>query len=251
MNRRTFVQSLAAVAGATSVGLPKISQPAEPRLKSRARNKVAGTLSNGRIQLGLEQSRDGFLFLPARYDPTRAIPLMVLLHGAGGSAQNWGVNWTLRSQAYGIALLAIDSRGTTWDIIRGDFGADVAFIDRALEWVFARVLVDTKHVALAGFSDGASYALSVGLPNGDLFSHVIAFSPGFEVSTRDHGHPKVYISHGTSDDILPIDATSRRLVPQLRARDVDLTYREFDGRHQIPAEIGEAACTWFVGPPMK
>lgn len=31
----------------------------------------------------------------------------------------------------------------------------------------------------AGFSDGASYALSLGLPNGNLFSHIVAFSPGF------------------------------------------------------------------------
>lgn len=31
----------------------------------------------------------------------------------------------------------------------------------------------------AGFSDGASYALSLGQPNADVFSHIIAFSPGF------------------------------------------------------------------------
>ncbi len=30
-----------------------------------------------------------------------------------------------------------------------------------------------------GFSDGASYALSLGVPNGDLFTHIVAFSPGF------------------------------------------------------------------------
>jgi phospholipase/carboxylesterase len=34
-------------------------------------------------------------------------------------------------------------------------------------------------VALGGFSDGASYALSLDLTNGDLFASLIAFSPGF------------------------------------------------------------------------
>ena len=31
----------------------------------------------------------------------------------------------------------------------------------------------------SGFSDGASYALSLGAANGDLFTHIAAFSPGF------------------------------------------------------------------------
>jgi phospholipase/carboxylesterase len=36
----------------------------------------------------------------------------------------------------GLAVLAVDSRGTTWDAIRGGFGPDVAFLDRALERTF-------------------------------------------------------------------------------------------------------------------
>ena len=69
----------------------------------------------------------------------------------------------------GVAVLAADSRGTTWDAIRGGFGDDVAFLNRALEHVFGRLAVDPARVALGGFSDGASYAISLGLANGDLF----------------------------------------------------------------------------------
>ena len=39
-------------------------------------------------------------------------------------------------------------------------------------------LIDPSRIAMAGFSDGASYSLSVGLANGDLFSAVFGFSPG-------------------------------------------------------------------------
>jgi poly(3-hydroxybutyrate) depolymerase len=39
--------------------------------------------------------------------------------------------------------------------------------------------VDPQRICVSGFSDGASYALSLGLANGDLFTHVAAFSPGF------------------------------------------------------------------------
>ena len=50
---------------------------------------------------------------------------------------------------------------------------------RALEQVFARHAVDAGHLAIGGFSDGASYALGLGLANGDFFRDVLAFSPGF------------------------------------------------------------------------
>ena len=106
-------------------------------------------------------------------------------------------------------MLAPDSRGTTWDAIREGFGDDVAFLNRALEHVFSRLAVDPARVAIGGFSDGASYAISLGLANGDLFPRIAAFSPGFIVGAAPHGHPRVFVSHGTSDQILPINRCSR------------------------------------------
>jgi len=84
-------------------------------------------------------------------------------------------------------IVAPDSRGRTWDAIEGRMGPDVEFIDTALRSVFAHVRVNPARVAMAGFSDGASYALGLGLANGDLFSHVIAFSPGFVTSRLRRG----------------------------------------------------------------
>src|SRR3712207_7974813 len=51
----------------------------------------------------------------------------------------------------------------------------------------------------AGFSDGASYALSLGIPNGDLFTHLVAFSPGFAAPDGQRGHPRVFVGHGVDD----------------------------------------------------
>src|SRR5436190_993778 len=79
------------------------------------------------------------------------------------------------------------------------FGEDVAFLNRALESVFARLAVDPARVAIGGFSDGATYALSLGLANGDLFPRVVAFSPGFIISAPPHGRPRFFLSHGISD----------------------------------------------------
>jgi phospholipase/carboxylesterase len=73
--------------------------------------------------------------------------------------------------------------------------------------------VDARRLAVTGFSEGVSYVLSVGLPNGDLFTHVIAFSPGFASSAAYRGKPPVFVSHGTRDKVLPIDRCSRRSSP--------------------------------------
>ena len=144
----------------------------------------------------------------------------------------------------GVAVVAPDSRDTTWDAIRGGFGADVAFLNRALEHVFARLPVDPARLAVGGFSDGASYALSLGIANGDLFPRIVACSPGFVLPVSRNGRPRFFVSHGPSDQVLPIDECSRVIVPRLKAAGYDVTYREFDGRHEIPAAIATEALAW-------
>lgn len=186
------------------------------------------------------------LYVPPGYRRDRPAPLVVLLHGAGGNAEN-GMDLLRRlADETGMILLAPTSRGPTWDVVERGFGPDVEAIDRALGDVFARYAVDPARVAVGGFSDGASYALSLGLTNGDLFTHVVAFSPGFMAPGERHGRPRLFLSHGTDDRVLPIDPCSRRIVRQVRLGGYEVTYREFDGPHSVPAEIGREAVDWFT-----
>lgn len=170
----------------------------------------------------------------------------MLLHGAGSSASAALTLLGDLTDVPGLVVLAPASRRATWDVIRGDFGDDVAFIDRALGHVFARYPIDPAHIAPAGFSDGASYALSLGIGNGDLFTHRIAFSPGFAAPETQVGQPRILVTHGTRDRVLPIDRCSRRLVPVLRAGGYDLVYEEFEGGHSVPPELVRRAITWVM-----
>jgi phospholipase/carboxylesterase len=202
----------------------------------------------GRQALQLGGTRDGLLYVPAGYRTDRPAPLALLLHGAGGHAHHGLALLQHFADVSGLILLAPESRRKTWDVILDAYGPDVAFIDRALAQTFQRYAVDPAHVAVGGFSDGASYALSLGLTNGDLLTHVIAFSPGFMAPTRQQGSPRLFISHGTHDQVLPIDHCSRRIVPQLRRAGYDVRYREFDGPHTILPAIAREAVEWFAWP---
>jgi phospholipase/carboxylesterase len=192
--------------------------------------------SGGTRSLGIGKERDAILQLPAQPSST-PLPLLVLLHGAGGSGA--GVLRRLGSVAdeAGVAVLAPDSRASTWDAIRDDFGGDINFIQRALERVFETMAADPARVSIGGFSDGATYAVSLGLINGDLFRRVVAFSPGFVITGAAHGKPRFFISHGTADRILPIDRCGRVIVQRLQTRGYDVTFREFDGGHEVPPGI--------------
>jgi predicted esterase len=169
-----------------------------------------------------------------------------MLHGAGGNAHQGLALFQHLADASGLILLAPDSRDQTWDIILGGYGSDIAFIDSALEQTFSRYAIDPARIAIAGFSDGASYALGVGITNGDLFTHVIAFSPGFMAPVAQRGEPRLFISHGKWDKVLPIDRCSRKIVPQVQQAGYDVVYQEFDGSHVVPETIARAAVTWFT-----
>jgi predicted esterase len=198
--------------------------------------------------LGLEAPRDGLVYVPAGYRPDQPAPLVLMLHGAGGSAERGLAPLRDLADEAGLILLAVDSRLKSWDLVIGRFGPDVAFIDRALAWTFARYAVDPGRMVVEGFSDGASYALSLGIANGDLFTHVLAFSPGFVAAESAGGSPRFFLSHGVSDPVLAIDRCSRRIVPLLRQGGYDIRYREFEGGHTVPPDIVREALGWLTEP---
>ena len=198
--------------------------------------------ATGQIMLGLERNRDAILRLPARSDSP--VPLLVMLHGATQSADDMVEYLGSAPDEAGIAVLAPNSRGYTWDAILGSFGSDVELLNRALDRVFDKAAIDSARVAVGGFSDGATYALSLGLINGDLFSRVVAFSPGFVIEGPPQGKPRIFISHGTADHILPIDSGGRRIAATLKERGYDVTFREFAGDHEIPADIAREGLRW-------
>jgi len=192
--------------------------------------------------IGAGTTRDGLLYVPEAAR-SRPVPLLVMLHGAGGSPEHLWDAIRRDAEERSVAVLMPASRQWTWDFRRpGNFGFDRAFIDAALASTFGRVPVDPTHVALGGFSAGATFALSLGPSNGDLFHWIFGFSPtGLEV-WGPVGHPEFLIAHGTADSVVPIAPASRQIVPALRNAGYRVVYREFPGGdHEIfPEAVHEA-----------
>ncbi|MFL6707545.1 MAG: alpha/beta hydrolase [Massilia sp.] len=220
--------------------------PVQPHLHARPA-RVTEPAPVGLHTLPIGGSRESYMYVPPDSAPTMPMPLVLLLHGAGGSAHDGLRIFLHQADQDGLILVAPASKASSWDIIvKGVYGADVDLADRALAHAFAHYAIDPRKVAVGGFSDGASYALTLGLANGDLFTHVIAFSPGFIAPVEARDSPRVFISHGTRDTVLPIDACSRRLAPVLRSAEYPLIYHEFEGGHEIPSDEARFAIDWFA-----
>lgn len=127
------------------------SAAGDGRLSARPATGATTSLVSGPLGLGGAE-RDGVIQMPSA-STNGAMPLLVFLHGAGQRGAGVLRRIGPAADAAGVAVLAPDSRGSTWDAISDRFGDDVAFLDRALEHVFRRLAVDPARVALGGFSD--------------------------------------------------------------------------------------------------
>jgi len=219
----------------------------EGELAARPAAPTQPPLPPGLEGLELEGAPAPAVFVPSTR-PDGPVPVMVLLHGASSNPMHALPIMQEEAERRGFVVVAPKSVGITWDVIHGDFGPDIGALDHVLATVFDRVEANPRRVAVAGFSDGASYALTLGLANGELFPQIQAYSPGFFVPARRQGWPAIFVSHGRSDPILPIDRTSRRIVPALQEAGYHVVYREFDGVHAVPPEIAQEAIRWLASP---
>jgi phospholipase/carboxylesterase len=248
IERRDFCKLTSSAVASFMIGsacrLTHTSAASDARLSVRTLPNVKTTIT-GKITLKAAADRDAILQVPAKVGNS-SVPLLVFLHGAGQSAAEMLDYLGSVPEETGVAVLAANSLDYTWDAINDSFGPDVQSLNSLLGQVFQKVLVDPSKLTLGGFSDGATYALSLGLINGDLFNRIVAFSPGFVVEGVVNGKPELFVSHGTHDKILPINSCSRRIVGSLKSRGYKVTLREFDGGHEVPDEVAREALSWVA-----
>jgi phospholipase/carboxylesterase len=241
--------AVALPAGAAHAAGPALTAlpPATPLTASDTRSGV------------LQLAGGAYAYLPKGRTGAPA-PVLVALHGAGGQAGQTLESFREAADANGIVLLIPQSAKGTWDMIEDlksrlgvelnvqpRYGKDLKAIDTALADLFTKVAVDPARVGIMGFSDGATYALSVGTANPLLFKRIIAFSPGPAFLGRSAPDQFVFISHGENDKVLPF-ATARGHASKLRVKKVPVEFERFDGGHEVPKDIKARAMAFFRDP---
>lgn len=223
-------------------------QAAQLTARPQASQSVSDT-TTGLRKLGLSSSgRDGYVFVPTTYNPKQPAPLIVTLHAAGRDGLDGLAPLYESAKAAGVILLAPESRDSVWDyLVSATFGPDIAFINAALQAVFQRYNIQQDRIGVQGFSDGATYALTLGIVNGDLFSKVIAYSPGGLYAPSQAGNPHVFISGGTSDPLFPIAQGAAYAACTLVSLGYRVAYVEFPGGHDVPSDVAQQGFQWFLG----
>ena len=171
-------------------------------------------------------NRECVLHLPASFVPSKPIPLVMMLHGFGGTALNALRETGWSDKADQETFIVVYPEGTrpdmdmpanfrknpqSWNDGSGRFDAeernadDVAFIDGLIEEIGKQYPIDPSRIYITGFSNGASMAFRLGA---ELSHRVAAIAPVSGTCWIDAPKPKQPLSicyiTGAADSLNPL-----------------------------------------------
>ena len=203
-------------------------------------------LPPGKHPLGIAQERDTYLYVPQDLPKDKDIPFLVMFHGASGSMEKVQDFFIPLAEKHKFLLMIPQSMFITWDLSIAGNGPDLERLQRALKIVFDHFPIAKNRLGFAGFSDGASYSLTIGITNGDIVSHVIAFSGGYMNVYTPNGKPPVFIAHSPEDEQLPIKTSGLQHVEKLREGGYDVEFLEFHGPHKLQQPVVDKGIEFFL-----
>jgi dienelactone hydrolase len=150
-------------------------------------------------------------YVPASYDGSKPVRLIVGLHGCGDSAMNfatWGVNpYDTRKTQEHIGISIGGKDGNCWSL-----GTDDDKVLAAVDDISQCFWVHQKKVAIAGFSSGGQLAYRVGLKHASRFAAILIEGSGLYAADSNPDALlsgaawKLHIAHRThtSDTVFPL-----------------------------------------------
>ncbi|HET7038680.1 MAG TPA: dienelactone hydrolase family protein [Gemmatimonadales bacterium] len=207
------------------------------------------------------------LIFPEGFSRERSWPLVVALHGYGGSAARFRrVGDRLAAAGFVVALPeatyptpTAGGIGFDWTLMRqGDPAVGARATRLLVERYLPEAVADIRRryaidrVFVLGFSQGALVALLTGVRNDTVFDGAVGFGlPAFQPAwLGDDGRagphsPPVLLLHGADDDRAPV-AVSRAARDSLSAAGFDITFRQFAGGHVVPGDQLALAARWML-----
>jgi polyhydroxybutyrate depolymerase len=172
------------------------------------------TFTHARLQRGF------IVYIPKGYTHVDQCPLMVVLHGGGGSAKNMFAAHRLESHADTSGYVIVAAQGTPkpgggndWNTSAAfDTSADddVGYLERVILGLSAALQIDAKRRYVAGFSGGATMTVRFATEKSELLAAIGTFagkvgrsassSPPFVFPPLPTTPISVQMTYGTLDD---------------------------------------------------
>ena len=222
-------------------------------VKSIFRARTKTKLSPAGLQSNLKITHNGknypyALYLPESTGTDEKIPLIVVLHGLGGSGANTLPAWVERLDKKFAVLCPTYPMGAWW--ARPAEEMVLNLIDETRE----NYNIDSDRVFLAGLSNGAIGAYMIGMFYPDRFAGLIpiagSITPRYMHFLMNLRNTPVYMIQGAHDPIFPIKL-SRRVHKILSDMKYPVIYREHaekglvHGGHFLPESEIPSMVEWI------
>jgi polyhydroxybutyrate depolymerase len=192
--------------------------PADARIDFPAVATTPGRYELTFTHAGL--SRALIVYIPKGYSHTDARPLMVSLHGGGGSAKKMFAAHPLEARGDESGYVMVAAQGTPtagggydWNPSRAfDTSADddVGYLERVILGLSVALKIDPKRRYVAGFSGGATMTVRFGTEKPELLAAIGTFAgkvgrsasstPPFVFPSAPATPLSVQMTYGTLDD---------------------------------------------------
>lgn len=215
---------------------------------------VAGSPFDVEIQAdGIRRS--AVCYVPSRYDPNFAWPLVLAFHPYLQPNRSWAryVDSHAAAERHGYILAMPRGTGSLcFRSFRNDpvnqkrKPDDVAFVSALVENLAARLSVDRSRIYAIGHSNGAMFAHTLAAYLPGFLAGIVAVSgpPAVELALNTTPTP-VMMVHGAADRITPWTGPSRFTPRFARFVDVDTTLERW---RQINGAVTEATFSQFDRP---
>ena len=188
------------------------------------------------------------LYVPPSYSPDKAHGLVVCLHGAGFTGDNYLERWQARLGDQYILACPTMPMGDWWTRTAEDL------VLATIRAVGARYHVDPDRVFLTGMSNGGIGAFLIGAHQATRFAAVAPMAGGLDnvlmPFLENFRQTPLYIIHGLQDQVMPVNL-SRSIDEALTELGYAHVYREHDrvhpqaGGHFFPREELPDLVAWL------
>lgn len=205
----------------------------------------------GLLQVAAGDAHERYaLYVPENYSPARAWPLIVALHGASGTGDEYLWTWLRLAKTHGYLVLAPKSTDITWSILEPHL--DIASVTGAIDRVCDEYKIERGRMYLTGLSDGATFSYLLAFLAPEYFAGVAPIAGELSqvaeplLRRREGREVPLLVVHGAHDHIFPIE-TVRSTCGLLTHLEYDIRFDELpDWGHAYPYRINrERVLPWF------